>query len=316
MAFTYQNFDTTPANLVADLKAKILLSSDWSNPSANVVKATTPLGATMAIDLAGSTAPTTQSLSAPYIYRLFSGAAGTDQLAGLALWWKINNTGATTTVPLHVTVVAGNTLLWISIEGPRLGENFADNTNGSTRQTLAISQLTPYFAADTTPQVVAIGSTSYNGYNSGQPVVTSTYVRVGQNMALNSPWATGMLMALTFPEDWQGFQTVLPNKGNDGSFYFSPYVLFEHAAGLRGRLTDLYYAGINRSQNSSDLFVSGHSQGDVLTIGGNTYTVMAPYRGSLSNAWDSIGGFGAYRNNSNNAGNDYTRSPLVAVRTA
>ena len=60
MAFAYSVFDTTPANLVADLKTKILLSSDWSNPSGNVVKCTTPLGGVMAIDLQGSSVPSNQ----------------------------------------------------------------------------------------------------------------------------------------------------------------------------------------------------------------------------------------------------------------
>jgi hypothetical protein len=283
MAFTYSVFDTTPANLIADLKAKILLSSDWSNPTGNVVKATTPLGATLAIDLSGSTAPTNVGWVAPYIWRAFSGVTGTDRLDGYGIFWKGSSTGATTTVPLHVTVVAGNTLLWITIEGPRSAENFADTVNGSFRQTLAISQLTPYFASDTTPQVVVIGSSSFNGGGGQQITFQATYVRVGQNVAQTSAWPTGHLMALNFLTDTQQWNTVMPNKGNDGSIYLSPFVLFEHATGIRGRLTDLYCAGVNHSANTGDLFTTSHMAGDTLTIGGNTYTVMAPYRGTQSN---------------------------------
>jgi len=314
MAFTYSVFDTTPANLVADLKAKILLSSDWSNPSGNVVKATTPLGAVMAIDLAGTAAPTNVGWVGPSFYRTYATSSGTDRLDNYGLFWKGASSGTTTTVPLHVTLIAGNTLLWIQIEGPRAGENFADTTPGSFRQTLALSQLTPYFAADTTPQVVLIGSSQHNIGGGGQGLTyAATYVRVSQNVALTSPWVTGHLMGLTFPQDTDRWSTVMPNRGNDGSFYLSPYVLFEHQTGIRGRLTDIYFGGVNRSLNNADLFVQAHTVGDILTIGGNTYVVTAPYRGTGSNTWNAGGGFGYYVNSGLS---DWARSPLVAVRTA
>lgn len=315
MAFAYSVFDTTPANLIADLKTKILLSSDWSNPSGNVVKCTTPLGATMAIDLTGSTVPTTLGFGAPYIWRQYATSSGTDRLDGYGWWWKTQNTGATTTIPLHVTVSAGNTLLWITVEGPRAGEAFADNaTYGSFRQTVAIAQLTPYFAADTTPQVVVISSGAYTGVTGpNQAIGPMSYIRVGQNMALNGTWVTGQLMALCFPTDVQQANTVMPNRGADGSVYLSPYVVFEHQAGLRGRLTDLYFAGINHSSNTTDIFATNYAAGDVVTIGGNNYTVIAPYRGNQANNWDAASGFGWYRSAQIN---DSTRGPLVAVRTS
>ena len=313
MAFTYSVFDTTPANLVADLKAKILLSSDWSNPNANVLKATTPLGGQMVIDLAGSAAPTTQGWVGPYFYRTYSGTTGVDPLSNYGLFWKAINSGATTTVPLHVTVVAGNTLLWIQVEGPRAGEAFADTVFGSMKNTVALAQITPYFAGDTNPAVAFMG----NGHN---PIADTlainfqgTYTRVNQNSIATQPWVTAHLMGLCFPQDVQQWATVLPQRGLDGTYYLSPYVVFEHVAGIRGRLTDIYFAGQNRSDNGSDLFQQGHVPGDVLTIGGNTYTLMTTSRGTQTNTWNTGGAFGYYTNSS---ASDYGRSPLVAVRTA
>lgn len=312
MAFAYSVFDTTPANLVADLKTKILLSSDWSNPSGNVVKCTTPLGATMAIDLAGAAAVNTQTWT-PYIYRTYATSSGVDQLTGYGITFKAQNTGTTTTIPLHVTLSAGNTLLYVQIEGPRAGETGADTSYGSIRQTIALSQITPYFAGDAVPQVAFMGG-SHNPIADSVPVnFQSTYSRVGQNMAQTTPWVTAHLMALCFPQDAQQWATVMPNRGSDGSFYLSPYVVFEHLAGLRGRLTDVFFAGANRSVQAGDLFYQAHTVGDVLTIGGNTYTVIAPYRGVQTNSWNEGGAFGYYTN----AGiSDWGRSPLVAVRTA
>ena len=59
--------------------------------------------------------------------------------------------------------------------------------------------------------------------------------------------------------------------------------------------------------------MQSHVVGDTLTIGGNTYTVMAPYRGNQTNTWNTGGAFGYYTNTSIS---DFGRSPLVAVRTA
>jgi hypothetical protein len=310
MAFTYQVFDSLPSTLVADLKAKILLSSDYSNPSGNVVKATTPLGATIAIDLTGSGAPTVQAWQ-PLVWRTYATSSGTDQLpAGYTLWWKAVTSGALGTVPLHVTLYAGNTLLYVSIEGPRYNESFADGTMGSLKQSIFISQLTPYHVADTTPTVVFGGSNSFPGYSSATGAPQSIFARVGQNQAANAPWVGASLSALHFPSDMSTYTSGWTPRASDGSNYLSPYVVFEQAAGIRGRLTDLYFAGVNRSNNVADQAL-GAAPGEVMTIGSNSYRIEAPYRTSGNN--NAVGALGAFYN-AGNANGDYGRSPLVAVR--
>lgn len=317
MAFTYAEFNTTPANLVADLKAKILASSDYTNPTGNVVLATTPLGAKIAVNLSDA-APTTQVCGfAPY--RTFSGVSGTDLMQGRYIWYKRNNTGSTTTNPLHVRVSAGSTLLYVDIEGPYSSEPNTDSVNyGSFRQMFAVGQITPYFTtspSDAIPSVALMGSTSYNGYSSNSPSVNSHLTHVSRNMADNASWVEAHLEGLGFPNYGYGTQTAgsafnRQATGADGNSYLSPYVISEHIAGMRGRLTDLFFAGwknpsaINSTDPGSGLF-----EGNIVTYGGNTYKVLAPFKSDLSSSVSS-GSVGACPNS-----NTLT-SVLVAVRTA
>src|SRR6478609_2227318 len=118
MAFTYQEFTSTPATIIADIKTKVLLSSNWSNPTGQVLQCTAANGATMALDLVGGGAADNQRIRT-MAYRLFSGGVGTNGVQR-SLYW--NRVGNITTAILRVRIFAGNTLLYIEIEGPRAGE--------------------------------------------------------------------------------------------------------------------------------------------------------------------------------------------------
>lgn len=316
MAFTYAEFNSTPANLIADLKAKILASTDYTNPTGNVVLATTPLGAKIAVNLSDAT-PTTQyaGFSA---WRDYTGTTGTDVFQGRYLYYKRNNTG-TTANSIHVRVAAGNTLLYVDIEGPYSSEPNTDNTNyGSFRQMFAVAQVTPYFTTtpnDTVPAVAVLGSASYNGYSSYQPSVASNLTHVSRNMANTASWVEAHLEGLCYPNygygnNVNGSSFNRQGTAADGNTYLSPYVVSEHVAGMRGRLTDVFFAGwknaatLNNADPNNGLF-----EGNVVTYNGNTYKIIAPFKTDLASS-AATGSVGAITNSS------VMTSPLIAVRTA
>lgn len=320
MSFTYSEFATTPANLVADLKAKILLSSDYTNPTGQVVLATTPLGAKIAVDL-NAVAPTTQKVS-PGVWRAYAGTTGTDQYLGRNLWFKRVNSGATGTISLHVRVAAGNTLLYVDIEGPYASENFTDSVNyGSHRSAFAVAQLTPYFTgspADAVPAVVLCGSASYTGYDAVTQSIGSQMSHVSRNMADTASWSEAHLETLDHPT-WgatvaDGLSWNRQALAADGNTYLAPYVLSEHIAGMRGRLTDLFFGGFNNPSVLSGVDPNnGLQQNDIVTYGGNTYKMLAPYKTDASNASVVAGSFGYAQNQ---VSPRHVCSPLVAVRIA
>jgi hypothetical protein len=163
MAFSYQEFSTTPAGVVAAVKAAILTSSNWSNPTGQVVQCTAQNSATMALDLVGGGAADNQRLRT-MAYRLFSGGVGTNGIQR-SLYW--NRTAGNAAEPLRCRIAAGNTLLYIEIEGGRAGEIGADSASaGSYRSCIFLAQITPYFGADTIPSIAFGGSSAYQGYES------------------------------------------------------------------------------------------------------------------------------------------------------
>ena len=314
MGLVYSEFDTTVANLVADLKAKILLSSDYSNPTGQVVKATTPLGAQIVCDLIGGGSPGTAGFT-PTFWRLWTGTpgAGTDQLSGRWLYWKRTGTGSTAN-PLHCRVAAGPTLLYIEIEGPRAAEAGADSTTwGSQRQCVCVAQLTPYFAGDTTPAVVVMGSTSTIGFNQTTSAsVVSQLCHVSRDQANASSWVEARPFTLAQPQTLQALPWTTPSLASDGNVYLAPWVIYESVAGMRGRLTDVFYAGWQNapSHNSAD-YLSMLQSGDIVTYGGNSHKITMPYKSDGTSSGHVGGSFGMPYNWD---GPRQTHGPLLAVR--
>jgi hypothetical protein len=312
MAFVLSEFTSTPANIVADIKTKVLLSSDWSNPTGSVLQATTPLGATMAVDLVGGGAADNLHMK-PKFWRLFSAGSGTDAYQRY-IYWSRNGNSISSSSTLHVRVTAGSTLLYVEIEGPQAGESGADASQGSWRQAFFIAQMTPYFVGDTVPAVVAGGS----GYTNNESQAVGGYgiqCAVSRNQANTAPWVMAKLASLSPLDTSQaGRGWTYQPVASDGNTYLLPYVVFEDVAGIRGRLTDLFFAGYPSGENGVfDTVANGLAAGQQVTFGGNTYKITAPYRneGQSGNTWFSGGSLGM-TNNQNNP----ISSVLAAIRVA
>lgn len=305
MAHVYVEFDTTPGGLVAALKTNILTSSEWSNPTGNVLKATSTLGAQMVIDLTGGGAVETFRMR-PLFWRAHNGTTGTDSHQRTIYWSRNSNGGSgniTTTSPIHVRLAAGPTLLYFDIEGPRVGEQGYDNNIlGCRRQFLFISQITPYFGTDTVPAVVVGGCSSYPGYENQSPGDGSVAAWVSRNAADSASWQQSRILTLAFqyavptnsvPPQHQTYSSI------DGNYYMAPYVVFEDLAGIRGRLTDLFNLGGVYASSLRAGAAPQISVGQIVTAGSNTYKAILPVKMENDNAdnclavvSNSVGGSG------------------------
>ena len=308
MAFIYSEFTTTPAGVVAAVKAAVLTSSNWSNPTGQVLQCTAQNGATMALDLVGGGAADNQRLRTT-AYRLFSGGVGTNGVNRTFYW---NRLGNATTSTLRCRVSAGNTLLYIEIEGPRAGEANADsNTQGSYRQCVFLSQITPYLGSDSIPSICFGGTGSYHGYEGVSGVLpNSTVAYVSRNQFDSASWVNARLHTLQVPVAQTATQMFCQRQlAGDGTLYLTPYVVFEDTAGIRGRLTDLFFAGWS---GSDDSFVNQNTaDGMPVSYGGNTYKITTPYRSDGTGSAHCYGTLAVLSNASTPS-----RSPLIAVRSA
>ena len=279
MATAYSEFDTTSTNVVADIKTKILLSADWANITGNIVKATTTRGAQMVVDLANAAA-TTRELQFG-VYRTHNGTTGVDKLVRYVMC-RPNASTPLTTDPLHCRVSAGKEHLFISLEGPRRGENAPDDaTNGSGRSYFWLGDLVPYFSGDTVPAVVLIASTVTGNYSNQQTVWVS-------RDATNSlSWVPAGLVTLTTPRfsdhtDTGSVSNVQRTAAADSNkVYLSPYVVVDEAAGIRGRLAKAFFAGWNEAWTAGDPMVATFSR---CTYDSETYIVIPPGRSASSTA--------------------------------
>lgn len=305
MANYYAEFDSTPATIVADLKARILNSSNWSNISGgtgNVLSATTVRGAQMAIDLSDAAA-TTRTLQVG-VYRTYASSAGTDKLIRFVNYRNV--TVGATTDPVHVTVSAGPDHLFFVLEGPRAGEPNPDSAAGSARQCLFLGDLVPYFSGDS-PTVVLLASIAALTQN------TDT-VWVSRNRANNASWVPARLATLTFPNvnivtPWFSQQRATQADGNT---YLWPYVVIEDTAGLRGRIAKAFYAGwqeIIDSPTSPDFPPALYGR---LVYNSENYILVMPTRAAGSTnfsrsgfGWSTVAGTNALGN-----------APVIAVPTA
>jgi hypothetical protein len=241
-------------------------------------------------------------------WRLFSGGVGTNSVQRSLYWTRIGNISTST---LRCRVAAGNTVLYIEVEGPRAGETAADSSsNGSYRQCLFLAQVTPYLGSDTIPAICFGGTTSYPGYeNAVAQTPNSVVAFVSRNQADSASWVNARLHTLQVPQfriAVQGFNQ--RQLASDGNLYLSPYVVFEDSAGIRGRLTDLFFAGWNSTDDS--VVNQNLADGMPVSYGGNTYKVTVPYRSDGSSGNDSYGSLGATNQNGSPA-----RSPMIAVRS-
>lgn len=304
MPLTYSEFTTTGANLLADLRAAILASSDWTQPNAgnaNLLKATTTRGAQMVVDLNDS-APTTTRLTVG-VYRAYEGTTGTDKITRLVRY-KQSGTGTFNTNIYRCVVSASKEHLFFTIEGPRGGEVGADNVNlGSMRGNFFIADIVPYESApqDVAPAVCVIGRTT-----EGQAEYTNGAhtVNVSRGRAGSESWLVARLATLDANTSIGTFG--LQRLTKSGSVILSPYVVFEDIDGLRGRLANLYFGGWNFVDYAD---VPVLTTGARYTYDGGTYRLIAASRSGNNNERE-YSALGPVANGPSGHG---AKSPLVAV---
>ena len=240
-------------------------------------------------------------------YRLFSGGVGTNGVNRTFYW---NRLGNATTSTLRCRVAAGNTLLYIEIEGPRAGEANADsNTQGSYRQCVFLSQITPYLGSDSIPSICFGGSGSYHGYE-GVSGVSRT-----------RRWPTSAATSSTRPPGSTPGCTPCRCRSRDRHPDVLPasagrrrHPLPDPIGGLRGHRRDPWPADrhvLRRLERFDDSFVNQNpADGMPVSYGGNTYKVTprtAATAPVARTATDS-----GYCNNASTP----SRSPMIAVRSA
>jgi len=311
MANYFAEFDSTPSTLVADLKSRILNSSNWANISGgtgNVMQATTARGAQMNIDLADAAA-TARQLQVG-VYRLYSSGSGTDKLVRYICW---HLTGGATSDPIHVALSAGQDHLYIAIEGPRAGEpNTDDATSGSERQCLFLGDLVPYFTAEPNPVVVLLA----NATSLSQMDISTVYV--SRNRANSASWLPAKLGTLFCPNTGTGTSTT-PWSGlqracsADSNTYLFPYVVFEDTAGIRGRLGKVFFAGFIAPGLATSVTDFPPPLYQRLVYNSENYVLVVPHKGTAA-TWRSRSAFGWQDNGSSQA--LAGTSPVIAVPTA
>lgn len=376
MAITYTEFDTTPAGLIAAVKAAILTNAHWaelpvdeytttttgatsssgntvtvSNPAGFVVggavligtgaaeaarvitavagstitisttwgsifasgtaiktrdtvlKSTATNGAQLIVNLEGeSTAVNYLGVS---VHSSWTGTApgGFADRTPMYVYYRSSASGATTAMPLHVTVSAGQDHLFVAVEGPRSFEAAASSTvNGSAKNYFALSTLVNYHAADTVAPVIAIGQ-SLIGTNIG--VSTNSHqVSISKESTGAAAWTAGRLATLTFPTIYStDVVSVNRSCSIDGKNYILPYVLFSETEGIRGRLTRFFFANTNSPSPATDY---ADPVGTRVSQDGIVYRLVAVNKGDgTQSAW---GPFGSISN-----GNTPSRTVIVAV---
>lgn len=231
---------TTPTAFAHDVGSTI------ERPHQHTVKATTPGGAQLVIDLQ-SKGIATNARQPVSVYRQF-GASGVDELAGFIRWFNNITAGATVSnTPLHVLAAAGPDFLWISVEGPRSGEPYVESS-GPHRATMFLGTIVPYDDADTSEPVLA----SVNVTDSASH---GPKVYVSRNAADTASWVLAMLASLSPPGYYITSSAtaalLVVNASRAGTRHFWPWVVCEVDDGPRGRLERLFYAGPEGLQDVS-----------------------------------------------------------------
>jgi hypothetical protein len=254
----------------------------------------------MAIDLSVANSNPLQRLIIR-LYRSHTGAvAGGYQ--DKSVWFRQNNNGTQADIPVHVQLSLGKEHLWLSIEGPRGGQPYADSALGSIKNDFFVCDLEPYFPTeDTDPTLVCSSNRpgiAFDQSNLDGQVFTYNQTQDFRNSKLGvvSP-ASGVFGALN-------------RLGYDGNLYLSPYVVHEDQQGMRGRLKSIFHAGYNYYDSGEAPIVS---MGTKVNYAGDVYKIVAPYRSAGIGYYQEAGSLGYIYNRDNAM--QAQRSVLVAVPT-
>lgn len=305
MATAYAEFRCLGSDLLAQLQAAILASSDWSRPNAgarpNTLKATTTRGAQMVVDLS-DVAPTVQKLTLG-VYDSYDGTTLGNKLTRY-LWMKNANTGTLAANYYYVTVSAGKEHLFFSVEGPRSGDTSNDLAGiGSNKQYFFLCDLVPYYdnTVDPNPAVICGASDTTN---TSETVLSTTDMKVWATKSKSGqPWSAGMLAML----DQSSLYINLNRTAADGNYVMSPFVFFDDVDGMRGRLNNIYYMGFNYTQVSDGQ--PSAPQGGTITKDSVTYKIINANKGGVVVNAGPLGYI------TNDTAATATRSVLVAIPT-
>jgi hypothetical protein len=306
MAIHFEQYTTTPANWVADTKAKITTSTDWSNITGNIVKATTTRGAEMVVDL--NKAAPVNNYATISVFRTHNGSSGTDEVTRY-LHWKYNSSG-TTSNTLHCLVSASKEHLVLQVEGPYGTESNYDNIDaGSKRSTFVIADIVPYHGGDT---VATVGMWA-NTANSQSTVGGNHFLAVSRDQGNSESWVPASIGTVhpimsTEQSTYAAhlFQHVA--KG-DGKTYLFPYVVIETADGLRGRLNNVYWAGWSKANASSGAEAPGLAEGNIVTYSSADYLIRKFTRSIPVSSSQTVGPFGGVPQSSS-----FEYAPLIAIK--
>lgn len=280
----------------------------WGN---EVLRTTTSRGANIIFDLTGSADVNTMRLP---IKVLGGWSAPSGTIPGIStggsvpkyLYWK--RTAGSLTNVVHCTVSISKEHVFIMIEGPRGSEVGAQNSSyGSQRNYFFIADLVPYSASDSISAVVTGGTPTDT--NDSSIANRNFVVNISKSITGTKNWVEGKLLTLQVPNvgtsdtvGVQRFSTI------EDEFYFAPYVVSSDEAGFRGRLNNIYNAGLNGEDNPEGMIPS---VGAELTYAGGTYILTAVNKSdATSRNWGPLGMVG------NDSSTSFWKSPIVAIPKA
>jgi hypothetical protein len=307
MALHYEEYTTTPANWVADTKAAITTSTDWSNITANIVKATTTRGAEMVLDL-NKAAPVNNYATIAF-WHDHNGSSGNDEITRYH-HWKYQS-GGTTSNALHCVVSASKEHLIVMTEGPYSTESNTDNVeSGSKRATICMADIVPYHGGDTTAAVVAISAVS----TSQSSATGNPFCAVSADAPNSGRWVPAQLATVQPPfspdmTSSYGTSTLQVTAEGDGKAYLFPFVVVETENGLRGRLNNVYWAGWSKPTSAAE--GQGFTENSTVTYGGNTFVVRRAAKALTVSSSATITPFGAVP-----ASSAFAAEPQIAVMKA
>lgn len=188
-----------------------------------------------------------------------------DKQAGFLRWFS-GSSGALTTMPLHVEFSAGPTFLWISVDGPRVGEPNAEST--PSRGIFYIGTILPYDDLDTSEPLLVV-------LNPTDSIAMNDFAYVSRDAADTASWITAVLGTVSYAAEFASSSVGTSlNPVRDGTRFFWPWVVSEHDYGPRGRIKDIYFASIGAFSNQRQYDVEGRQ----LVLDGITYTVTPAYK--------------------------------------
>jgi hypothetical protein len=306
MAIYYEEYTTTPANWVADTKAKIDTSTDWSNITGDIMKATTTRGAEMVINL--NKAAPVNNYATVAVWRTHDGSSGTFEVTRY-LHWR-NSAGGTTANTLHCTVSASKEHLVLQVEGPYGTETNYDNIDtGSKRSTLVIADIVPYHAGDTVPAVAMFANTS----TTQSAAAGNAQIAVSRDQGDANSWvpaAIGTVHPIISAEQTNATHMFQHVAKGDGKTYLFPYVVIENQDGMRGRLNNVYWAGWSKANvNISASEAPGLSDGDIVTYSSADYMIRKSSKSVQLGSSGTTSPFGGAP-----ASSSYEPAPLMAIK--